>query len=67
MPEMKYLKFFAYVGKNLSLYIYVVHMLIFEVMVKKFGNVHIVWVAVVVTIVAFVIHKIFDIRLRKCS
>lgn len=67
LPEMRYLKFFAYVGKNLSLYIYVIHMLIYEIMVKKFGDVHIVLVAIVVTLAAFVIHKILDIRLRKCS
>lgn len=57
MPKIKNLHGIAYVGKNLSLYIYILHMVFFEWMTERLGGWSIVGVAVMATVVSYLLYE----------
>ena len=61
MPEFKWLKFFAYIGEKLSMYIYVIHMLVMEMFANRQSYTYILKVCVVSTIVAWGIYFLKNI------
>lgn len=58
MSECKWLNGIAYIGKNLSLYIYVIHMWIFAMIGKTENVTYIFQVCILSTIVAWVLYRI---------
>ena len=57
MPEIKLLKGFAYIGKNLSLYIYVLHMVFWGFMKERLGTWSVVGVMIGSTVISYLLYK----------
>lgn len=57
MPEIKWLKGFAYVGRNLSLYIYVLHMVFLGLMTEQLGAWSVIGVIVISTVVSYLLYE----------
>lgn len=48
----------SYIGKNLSMYIYLLHVMVFKVIVEIVGHVDVLWICLITTGVSWIIHRI---------
>lgn len=54
----------SYIGKNLSMYIYLFHVMVFKVIVEIVGHVDVLWICLITTGVSWIIHCIVTLFLR---
>ena len=56
-PQVKNWKELAYIGRNLSVYIYVLHIIVYRMVLIKMGPLDIAWMWVAVTIVSYIVYN----------
>ncbi len=60
LPEIRNMSWFAYVGKNLSVYIYLLHALVINIINERIGYMDITWVWIGVTILAYIVFQALE-------